>query len=81
MVVTSAGGLGNTLYHKCLHGAVSRPQAMFFILWPLKYVFATPPLMFGTALIDGSEVLKVSTVAYWHRSLGKSYNKALQTDA
>lgn len=57
------------------------PPSLFFILWPLKYVFTSPPVILGAALVVGSEVLKVSTVVCWRRSLGKSYNKALQTDA
>ena len=57
------------------------PPSLFFILWPLKYAFATPPVILGAALVVGSEVLKVSTVVYWHKSLSKSYNQSLQPTA
>ncbi len=52
------------------------PPSLFFILWPLKYLFESPPVVLGLALIIGSEILRVSTVVSWHRSLRKSYNNS-----
>jgi hypothetical protein len=46
------------------------PPSIFFILWPLKYLFEKPPIIIGIILIILSELCKLFTVIKWHRSLG-----------
>lgn len=44
------------------------PPSIFFILWPLKYLFEKPPILAGICLILFSEVFKLITVIKWHKS-------------
>lgn len=44
--------------------------SIFFILWPLRYLFDKPPVFIGIILIILSELCKLFTVIQWHRSLG-----------
>ncbi len=43
------------------------PPSIFFILWPLKYIFAKPSIFLGIGLIVLSEVLKLYSVVRWRR--------------
>jgi hypothetical protein len=45
------------------------PPSIFFILWPLKYLFEKPPIIIGLILTVLSEFCKLLTVIKWHRSL------------
>lgn len=44
------------------------PASIFFILWPLKYIFDKPPVILGFLLVLISEAIKLWTVISWHRS-------------
>jgi len=45
------------------------PPSLFFILWPLKYMFDSPPVILGIALVIFSETLKNAYVIRWHRMI------------
>jgi hypothetical protein len=45
------------------------PASIFFILWPLKYIFDKPPVILGILLVFISESLKLWTVISWHKSV------------
>ena len=45
------------------------PPSIFFILWPLKYLFENPSIYFGIILIILSEIIKMFTVGKWHRNM------------
>jgi hypothetical protein len=48
------------------------PPSIFFILWPLKYIFDKPPIFLGIGLVVLSEALKLYSVVRWRRmSSGK----------
>lgn len=44
------------------------PPSIFFILWPMKYMFETPQIVLGVVLVAVSEIIKLATVVIWHRS-------------
>ena len=46
------------------------PPSMFFILWPLKYLFEKPQnlILIGISLVVLSEICKLITVIKWHKS-------------
>ena len=46
------------------------PPSMFFILWPLKYLFEKPQILIliGISLVVLSELCKLITVIKWHKS-------------
>lgn len=48
---------------------VVMPPSIFFILWPLKYLFDKPPINIGIILIIVSELCKLFTIIKWHRNL------------
>jgi hypothetical protein len=43
------------------------PPSIFFILWPLKYIFAKPSIFLGIGLVILSEALKLYSVVRWRR--------------
>jgi len=43
------------------------PPSIFFILWPLKYIFAKPSVFLGIGLVILSEALKLYSVVRWRR--------------
>jgi hypothetical protein len=45
------------------------PPSIFFILWPLKYIFDKPPLFLGIGLVVLSEALKLCSVIRWRRRI------------
>jgi len=49
------------------------PPSIFFIVWPLKYIFENPKtitvLIIGVGLILLSESLKLTSVIIWHKNL------------
>mgnify|MGYP001769330638 CR=1 FL=1 len=49
------------------------PPSLFFVLWPLKYLFDTPPFVLGVSLVILSEAVKVTTVVIWHRAKKESF--------
>ena len=43
------------------------PPSIFFILWPLKYLFEKPQILIGISLVVLSEICKLVTVIKWHK--------------
>lgn len=45
------------------------PPSIFFLLWPLPYIFKRPSFVVGIALLLVSETLKLITVIKWHKTI------------
>ena len=45
------------------------PPSIFFITWPLGYFFDKPHIVLGIILVLISEIIKLFTVAFWHKQL------------
>jgi len=50
------------------------PPSLFFILWPLGYIFNTELFYIGFSLVIITELLKMLTVISWHININKTYN-------
>lgn len=50
---------------------ISAAPSLFFIHWPIAYLFNNPPVILGIILITLSEIFKLATVIPWHLKMRK----------